>query len=63
MRGRYLRVAGDKAPYAGDDGGQYRPHESAANDNITHDAGGAGGIFPGFVIVVDVKLAFVIPTR
>jgi hypothetical protein len=43
-RGRYLWVAGDRAPYAGDDDGQHRPHEIPANLSFTGGAVDAGGI-------------------
>jgi hypothetical protein len=37
---RYLWDAGDRASYAGDDDGKYRPQESPANRYINDDAGG-----------------------
>ena len=51
MRGRYLRVAVDKAVCAGDDGDKYRPQESPANARITNGAGDAGGILPTLAVL------------
>src|SRR5215217_4772752 len=58
-----LGTAVGNGPLTVDHPQQHQPRESPANCYINGDAGGAVGIFPDFVIVVNVKLALVIPPR